>query len=216
MKEETILAYLQAHPEFLLNHAEVLGIRPQEGKVQSFAQAQWQAQQQKTAKMAGQLVQMMQEADANFQTTARLMAFARRLLAATTLLQVCRAVSGSLSEDFALPHHRLLLLEEPKKKAVLPEDSLLAEGAAREALQALTAPVCGQRIARPLMALLPQQGRGLESFLLLPVAVGGRNIAVVVAGDADEGRFVAGMPVDLVLELAACTAAALARTGGWK
>ena len=88
MNEKKILAYLQEHPEFLLNHAADLGVRPAEGRVQSFAQAQWLAQQKKAAKMAGQLAQIMQDADSNHQTLGRMLGFVRRLLAANTLLQV--------------------------------------------------------------------------------------------------------------------------------
>ena len=217
MDENKVLAYLQAHPEFLLKHAPALGVRPAEGKVQSFAQAQWQAQQQKTANMAHQLVQMMQEADANFQTTARLTAFVRHLLAANTLLQVVRAVSTSLTEDFGLPQHRLLLLEAAPKKHTLPDDCFLsAKQAAYAELRKLPVQLCGQRIPAAVLKLLPEAGRGLESFLLLPVAVNGRNVAVLLAGDGDETRFTPDMPVDLVRELAECLAVALVRTGGWK
>lgn len=217
MDEQNILAYLQAHPEFLLTHAQTLGIRPAEGRVQSFAQAQWQAQQQKTANMTRQLVQMMQEADANFQTTARLTAFVRRLLAANTLPQAFKAVSGSLNEDFGLPQHRLLLLESPPRHSTLPEAHRLPDShPAHAALRQLAQPQCGSRIQAAVLKLLPQEGRGLESFLLLPVAFGGRNIAVLLAGDADEHRFTPDMPTDFVRGLADCTAAALARIGGWK
>ena len=75
MNEKKILAYLQEHPEFLLNHAADLGVRPVEGRVQSFAQAQWLAQQKKAAKMAGQLAQIMQDADSNHQTLGRMLGY---------------------------------------------------------------------------------------------------------------------------------------------
>jgi len=38
----------------------------------------------------------------------------------------------------------------------------------------------------------------------------------MVAGDADETRFTPDLPLDWMRELAACTAAALARAGGWQ
>ena len=63
---------------------------------------------------------------------------------------------------------------------------------------------------------LPQEGRGLESFLLLPLRVNGQTVAVMVAGDADETRFTPDLPLDWMRELAACTVAALARAGGWQ
>ena len=170
MNEKKILAYLQEHPEFLLNHAADLGVRPAEGRVQSFAQAQWLAQQKKAAKMAGQLAQIMQDADSNHQTLGRILG------------------------DYRLPENH----------------------AAHAALSALEEPLCGNRIAPSLMKALPQEGRGLESFLLLPLRVNGQTVAAMVAGDADETRFTPDLPLDWMRELAACTAAALARAGGWQ
>ena len=205
MNEKKILAYLQEHPEFLLNHAADLGVRPAEGRVQSFAQAQWLAQQKKAAKMAGQLAQIMQDADSNHQTLGRMLGFVRRLLAANTLLQVLRAAEAGWQEDFALP----------KKGAVSGTYRLPENHAAHAALSALKEPLCGNRIASALMKALPQEGRGLESFLLLPLRVNGQTVAVMVAGDADETRFTPDLPLDWMRELAACTSAALARAGGW-
>ena len=65
------------------------------------------------------------------------------------------------------------------------------------------------------MKALPQEGRGLESFLLLPLRVNGQTVASMVAGDVDETRFTSDLPLDWMRELAACAAAALARAGGW-
>lgn len=217
MNEKKILAYLQEHPEFLLNHAADLGMRPAEGRVQSFAQAQWLAQQKKAAKMAGQLAQIMQDADSNHQTLGRMLGFVRRLLAANTLLQVLRAAEAGWQEDFALPAGRVWLLAEPPKKGAVSGAYRLPENhAAHAALSALEEPLCGNRIAPALMKALPQEGRGLESFLLLPLRVNGQTVAAMVAGDADETRFTPDLPLDWMRELAACTAAALARAGGWQ
>ena len=83
-------------------------------------------------------------------------------------------------------------------------------------MSALKEPLCGNRIAPALMKALPQEGRGLESFLLLPLRVNGQTVAAMVAGDADETRFTPDLPLDWMRELAACTSAALARAGGWQ
>ncbi|WP_225747939.1 DUF484 family protein [Eikenella sp. Marseille-P7795] len=217
MNEKKLLAYLQAHPEFLLNHAAELGVQPAQGRVQSFVQAQWLAQQEKAAKMAGQLAQIMQDADSNHQTLGRLLGFVRRLLAANTLLQVLRAAEAGLREDFGLASGCVWLLAEPPKKGAPAGAYRLPENhAAHAALRALKAPLCDNHISPALIKALPQQGKGLESFLLLPVRVNGQTVAVLAAGDADETRFTPDLPLDWVRELAACTAAALARAGGWQ
>ena len=108
-----------------------------------------------------------------------------------------------------------LLAEPPKKGAVSGAYRLPENHATHAALSALKEPLCGNRIAPALMKALPQEGRGLESFLLLPLRVNGQTVAVMVAGDADETRFTPDLPLDWMRELAACTAAALARAGGW-
>ena len=70
--------------------------------------------------MAGQLAQIMQDADSNHQTLGRMLGFVRRLLAANTLLQVLRAAEAGWQEDFALPAGRVWLLAEPPKKVRFP------------------------------------------------------------------------------------------------
>lgn len=216
MREQDVLAYLQQHPEFLLQHAATLGVRPEAGKVQSFAQAQWLAQQAKTEKMALQLTDMLHQAQANATTSARLMRFACRLMTANTLLQACRAASGGLKDDFDLPAHRLLLLMPPRKKNAVSEEWLLpVSHPAHAHLTEQNDIVCAPQLPAALLALLPDGGCGLESFLLLPLLDEGVVRGVVLAGDADENRFVADMPTDRVAELAQLMAVALARTGGW-
>lgn len=216
MNAADVLAYLQECPEFLLEHARTLGIRPAGGKVQTFAEARRLAQEHKTAKMTEQFAEMAQAADANFKTTARLLACAKCLLAADGADAVCQAFSGSLTRDFALPAHMLCLLDTAV--SAKPSDTVCTIGAghaARAALSAAALPVCADRLPARLMDLLPASGKGLESFLCLPVVSSdGGNIAVLLAGDADAERFKNGMPTDLVTELAALFAAALERCKG--
>lgn len=216
MREADVLAYLQQNPDFLLQYGRQLGVRVEAGKVQSFAQAQWLAQQDKTTKMAQQLRDMMQQAADNVVISERMMRFAARLMAANTLLQVFNAASGSLKADFDLPAHVIHLFDVPKKKTALPDDAVLAvHHPARAVLLKQQTVLCGSQLPAAVMKLLPQAGKGLESFLCLPLLADGVVRGAIVAGDADAERFVADMPTDRVAELAHLTALAMARTGGW-
>ena len=82
LNEQTVLAYVQQHPEFLQTHAQTLGIRADETKILSFNQGSLNVLKQKTERMAAQLAQMLDDAERNRSTTAKLLAFNHRLLAA--------------------------------------------------------------------------------------------------------------------------------------
>ena len=74
---EAVLAYLQQHPEFLHTHAAELGYRAAaaEGKVLSFQQGRVDALKHKTERMAAQLAVMLDNAEYNRRTAAKLQRF---------------------------------------------------------------------------------------------------------------------------------------------
>ncbi len=214
LNEQTVLAYVQQRPEFLQTHAQTLGIRADESKILSFNQGSLNVLKQKTERMAAQLAQMLDDAERNRSTTAKLLAFNHRLLAANTVGQLAQACSDSLSEDFALPHHVLKIVQAPANKARIPQAVQAADNSAlKKAWGKLSAPQCGQHLPEPVAALLAKSPP-LGSFLQLPVWRDDVLLAVLLIGHEDADYFHADLETDLVAEMAQSLSVALGRMMG--
>lgn len=214
LNEQAVLAYVQEHPEFLQTHAQTLGIRADEAKILSFNQGSLNILRQKTERMAAQLAQMLDDAERNRSTTAKLLAFNRRLLAANTVGQLGQACGDSLAADFALPHHVLKIVHAPANKARIPVALQAADNRAlKKAWAPLSSPQCGQNLPEPVAALLADSPP-LGSFLQLPVRCGDVLLAVLLIGHEDAAYFHAGLETDLVAEMAQSLSVALGRMMG--
>lgn len=80
ISEQDVLAFLQAQPDWLNEHAAKFGLRPAESKILSFQQGNMLALKRKTEKMAAQLEQILADAEANQTLITKIMNFNLRLL----------------------------------------------------------------------------------------------------------------------------------------
>lgn len=211
---KAVLAYLRQHPEFLQTHAAELGYCAvaEEGKVLSFRQGSVDALRHKTERMAAQLAVMLDNAEYNRETAAKLQRFNCRLLGAKTVGQLFQAASAALREDFALPNHAFRVMRLPENKARIPPALQAADDTVLQGVWAdAQAPECGTRMADAARALL---AAGAESFLQLPVSHKGQLLAVLLVGHEDPGYFHAGLGTELVSHMADSLAAALVRLMG--
>lgn len=218
MKKENVLDFLREHPDFLAEHADELGIRLRDDKVRSFAQAQLTASRLKIEKMAGQLQTMLADSEANRRIMLRQLALDVKLLQANTVAQLVQALYQSLEDDFDICRFRLVLIAKPQNKTRIPEKVCLPAGAdkANAEIAALDAPVLGTKISAEMRALLPDDGIVLESFLQLPIPIGGKTGAVLLAGDEDVNRFAADLETETVRYMADAIGAALSRMMGYR
>lgn len=216
MNKQNVLDFLKTHPDFLAEHADILGLRLRDDKLRSFAQAQLAASQLKIEKMADQLQAMYEASEANHATIQRVLALDVALLGANTAGQLVQALYESLERDFGLKKFRLALVASPNNKARIPEEITVANAKARAAVKALKKPVLGSKISSEMRALLPQDDMVAESFLQLPVQIGGQTGAVILAADADVNRFSADLPTEWVERMAEAVGTALSRIMGYR
>lgn len=218
MNKENVLAFLREHPDFLAEHAGDLGVRLRDEKVRSFAQAQVAASQLKIEKMASQLQTMLADSEANRKTMLRQLALDVQLLGANTAGQLIHALYRSLREDFGLQQFALKIAVRPKNKARIPDEAVVfADTKAGAEIAALKKPLLGNKISKEMRALLPDGGSmAAESFLQLPVPIGGATGAVLLAADADVNRFAEGLATESVEYMAAAVGAALSRIMGYR
>ncbi|WP_373779376.1 DUF484 family protein, partial [Neisseria dentiae] len=218
MNKENVLAFLREHPDFLAEHADELGIRLRDEKVRSFAQAQVAASQLKIEKMAAQLKTMLADSEANRTTMLRQLALDVQLLGSNTAGQLIHALYRSLQEDFGLQQFVLKIAVKPKNKARIPDEAAVFENAKISAeIVALKKPLLGNKISKEMQALLPDDCNTVaESFLQLPIPIGGGTGAVLLAADADVNRFAEGLATESVEYMAAAVGAALSRIMGYR
>lgn len=214
-KADQILAYLRTHPEFLINHAEELGVRPVEGKVLSFNQGSLDVLKHKTEKMAVQVAQMLNDAEQNREISHKLLMFNQKLLSANTLGQLWRAAENSLTDDFQLPCHVLMILAKPKHKVRVP---VALDYTNRQDLQSIWSkvkkPICGHRLPDVAYALFDGT-LVLESFLQLPIYYDNTLLAVLLIGHEQADYFHPDLATDLVETMANSLAVAMARMMGY-
>lgn len=218
MKKENVLDFLRQHPDFLAEHADELGIRLRDDKVRSFAQAQLTASRLKIEKMAGQLQTMITDSEANRKIVQRQMALDIKLLQANTVARLVQALYSSLEHDFDIRHFRLVLIAEPKNKVRIPETIVLPAKAdkAHKQIANLRAPVLGTKISAEIRELLPENNTIPESYLQLPIPIGGTTGGLLLAADENVNRFAAGLETETVCHLADAVGAALSRMMGYR
>lgn len=216
MNKQNVLDFLKSHPEFLAEHADALGVRMRDEKVRSFAQGQLVASQLKIEKMADQLQTMYEASEANQTTMRRVLALDIALLDANTVGQLVQALYDSLAQAFGLQQFRLALAAEPNNKTRIPDEIVVRDAKTRAAIKALDKPLLGNKISAEMRALLPQSEAVAESFLQLPVPIGGKTGAVILAADADVNRFAADLPTEWVERMAEAVGVALSRMMGYR
>ncbi|XZA36263.1 hypothetical protein AABM17_539 [Neisseria musculi] len=217
MNKDNILAFLREHPDFLAEHADELGVRLRDEKVRSFAQAQVAASKLKVEKMAAQLKTMLADSEANRTIMLRQLSLDVQLLGANTAGRLIQVLYRSLREDFGLQQFVLKIAVAPKNKARIPDEADVSGNAKASAeIVALKKPLLGSKINKEMQMLLPQGGVVAESFLQLPIPIGGGTGAVLLAADAAPNRFAEGLATESVEYMAAAVGAALSRIMGYR
>lgn len=185
--EQDVLAFLQAQPDWLCQHATEFGLRPSESKILSFQKGSMLALKRKTEKMADQLVQILADAETNRDLMMKFMRFHQRLLAVEDIFQWLDAITNGLRDDFSLPHHVMRIVTNIPENCSVPAE-IIADAEVKAAAAKLTKPLCG---ALPVVALMRQfadQPR-LESFLQLPIRWHDKTIAVLIIGHENDAHF---------------------------
>lgn len=211
LSETEVLAFLQANPAFLAQHADALNIRLPEEKILSFNQGKIAVLQQKTEHMAAQLAAILDDAEYNRHVLANLLSFNRRLLAVNTLSQFARAVRTGLDEDFSLPNNVLRIVIQAPPSAHVP---VSIDGSdhipLQNAVSAIKCVQCGTQIATALLDLL-DTAVPMESFLQLPIVWHEQTLAILVVAHEQPDYFNPQLATDFVDSMAQSMATVLAR-----
>jgi uncharacterized protein YigA (DUF484 family) len=197
---QAVKTFLEAHPDFLVEHPELLetlrvphGI---DGPAVSLVERQVQVLRERQAANHQRFAELVRNARDNEALVTRVHALALRLLQAGDAADAAARTEASMREDFGVQPARLV-----------------GPGALTPELRALVAsgkPRCGQLREDDRIALLGDAAAGIASMALVPLGADCRH-GLLAIGSTDAARFHPGMGTDFLERIGELVAAALGR-----
>ncbi len=190
LDSETVAAYLRLHPEFFIDHDELipeLRIPHQRGDTVSLVERQVKLLRERNIEMRHRLSQLMDVARDNdrlFDKTRRLVL---DLLDAASLEEVVSAVEDSLRREFQVPFVSLILFSD----AALPVGRSVSSAEAHQAIGGLLAggkTICGVLRDHELSFLFGEQGSQVGSAAVVSLSHQGLH-GVLAIGSPDPQHY---------------------------
>jgi uncharacterized protein YigA (DUF484 family) len=202
MREEDVAAFLQEHPQFFENYADVLaGItipHPHGGRTISLVERQQLALREKNRALEKKLQELLAYGKENDELQAKVHAFACELFAARSREAVADSVVRQLRDRFAVPHVAMRVWEDTP-----PTAEMLTF--ADETPQ----PVCMHRAMYDTAAWFGESAEHLRSFAYLPLRGPDGSIGLLILASEDQQRFYPEMGTLFLQRIAEISAAAL-------
>ncbi len=202
MKEEDIAGYLQEHPQFFENYAEMLaGIsipHPYGGRTISLSERQLLALREKNKVLEQKLKELLVFGKENDELQNKVHQFACELFSARSLEAVQESVTTQMRERFAVPHVAMRVWE-----AAPPSAEMLTFS------DQTPLPVCMHRAMYDTNAWFGEGATHLRSFAYLPLRHGEHSIGLLILASEDQQRFYPEMGTLFLQRIAEIAAAAL-------
>lgn len=202
MREEDVANYLQEHPEFFENNAEMLaGIvipHPYGGRTISLPERQMLTLREKNKALELKLQELLAFGQENEGLQLKVHQFACELFAATSLQAVQDDIVRQMKERFTVPHAVLHVWEsEPPSAEMLTFADQTPQ------------PVCMHRPMYDTAAWFGEAAEHLRSFAYLPLRQGNETIGLLILASEEEQRFYPEMGTLFLLRIAEIAGAAL-------
>ncbi len=187
MNEAAVLDFLKNHPEFVLTHAKVLGVQPNNEKITAFAEVKLQANEIRTQRMEQHLNNIIEHARQNQALIDTLFVLDHGLIAATNIDDLTAALHQALSSGFQLPQYALKLA--PKNPMAVADGLLLNPNSpVFEKFSQLRQSHCDHYLADEVLTWLPPSNDTMQSFLKMPLFDADKHfigILIVASPNAD-------------------------------
>jgi len=171
MKPEEVASYLQAHPEFFEEYADMLAEiyipHPHGGRAIAISERQILTLREKSKQLEGKLREVIEFGEENDAIGEKMHRMTLALLGARDVAAVLNAVHFNLREDFAVPHV-VLRIWHANGRADLPEFSEVSP-ASREFAASLVQPYCSNHAMVDTANLFGGAAPQLRSFSYLPL-----------------------------------------------
>ena len=188
LDSETVAAYLRLHPEFFIDHEELipeLRIPHQPGNAVSLVERQIKLLRERNIEMRhrlGQLMDVARDNDRLFDKTRRLVL---DLLDAGSLEEVIGAVEDSLRHEFQVPYVSLILFSE----ATLPVGRCVSTAEAKQNIGGLLEggkTICGVLRPHELSFLFGEDGPSVGSAAVVSLD---DQLGVLAIGSRDPQHY---------------------------
>jgi uncharacterized protein YigA (DUF484 family) len=202
MREDDVAAYLQEHPQFFENHADMLaGIsipHPYGGRTISLSERQMLTLREKNKVLEKKLQELLAYGKENDELQNKVHQFACELFAARSLDAVHNSTVAQMRERFAVPRAVMHVWE-----ITPPSAEMLTF--ADQTLQ----PVCLHRAMYDTNAWFGEGAEHLRSFAYLPLRNGDQSFGLLILASEDQQRFYPEMGTLFLQRLAEIISCAL-------
>ncbi|TYL48625.1 DUF484 family protein [Marinomonas sp. IMCC 4694] len=172
MSEEEVIQYLSSTPDFFTRHADVLeGLtlpHPINAKVVSLLEYQVTILRQKNASYKAEFEHLVDVARENASTLQKSRRLVLAGLSCVSLEDFAVVIDDIVREDFAVPHHALILYSDKVESSVRTHQ-LVKEGDLLAHTVGFIDCFCGMLPANELDILFPQSGESIRSVAVLPL-----------------------------------------------
>lgn len=212
MTPDAVASYLQDHPEFFEQYADLLADiyipHPHGGRAIPISERQIVTLRERSKLLEGKLREVIQFGEENDAIGEKVHRLALALLTAGDFTTLASVTAFNLREDFAIPHVALRVWPAAAVDASdLPEVS----AATREYVSALAHPYCGSHVPEGVAAeLFGEAAPLLKSYSVIPLR-GSEVFGVLALASEDAQRFYPEMGTVYLKRIGEMTGTALLR-----
>lgn len=213
MKSEEVAQYLQDHPQFFEEHAELMSHmvipHPHGGRTISITERQMLSLRDKNKQLEVKMNELLQFGEENDAISEKMHRLGVAMIAAASFQSVLHTLNFHLRDDFSIPHVALRLWNRPDSTEELPEFTEVSAELQAFA-ETLGQPYCGSTSGFETSSWFGEASKQVRSQALIAMRNGGGTIGMIALGSEDAQRFYAGMGTLYLGRIADLAAAALA------
>ena len=214
MKSDEIAQYLQDHPQFFEEHAELMSHmvipHPHGGRTISITERQMLSLRDKNKQLETKMNELLQFGEENDSISEKMHRLGVAMIAAASFQSVLHTLNFHLRDDFSIPHVALRLWDRPANVAELPEFTEVSAELQAFA-ETLSQPYCGSTSGFETSSWFGDASKQVRSQAMFAMRNGGGTIGMIALGSEDAQRFYAGMGTLYLERLGEMASAALAR-----
>ncbi len=191
MKPDEVAQYLQEHPQFFNEYADLLAdlqiSHPQDEKVISLNERQVISLRERNRVLQDKLLELISFGEENDAIGEKMHRLAIALLSVSNMDELFHALYFSLKEDFAIPLVAMRVWNVANYGKTNAEFMAVSEDVQTIA-ESLPQPYCGSHIVDEIKQWFGEGAEHLNSFAMIPLNTT-RTIGLVVLGSPDIERF---------------------------
>jgi uncharacterized protein YigA (DUF484 family) len=213
MKSEEVARYLQDHPQFFEDYADLVSRmvipHPHGGRTISITERQMLALRDKNRQLENKMAELIGFGEENDAISEKMHRLGVAMIAAGNFQSVIHTLNFHLRDDFAIPYFGLRLWWRGGSDE-LPEFADVGEEL-RNFAETLAQPYCGSTTGLDTVSWFGAAAEHARSQGLIALRNGGGTVGMLALGSEDAERFYAGMGTLYLERLGEMASAALAR-----